>query len=118
MSQSISVKPTEKGTLVVTISPTDEDNTSLSFGDLTNPQWQLMRHDGAVINERTFDNSSMSSLEVVLQGDDLAIFGGSDSGIRYFSFQATYNSTLGSNLPLHDECSFSIERLLGQEDST
>ena len=118
MTSTISIKPAEKGTAVVTISPTDENGDSLLFGELTNPQWQLMRHDGTVINERTFNNSSMSSLEVVLKGDDLAIFGGSDSGIRYFSFQATYNSTLGSNLPLHDECSFSIERLLGQEDST
>ena len=116
MTQTISVKPGEKGTAIVTLSPTDEDDTALTFGNLTNPQWQLMKLDGTVVNERTFANSSMTSLEFVLQGDDLAIFGDGDSGVRVLSFQASYDSDAGSGLPLVAEAKFTIDKLVGQTD--
>lgn len=118
MAQSISVKPAEQGTAIVTISPTDEDDTAISFGDLSNPQWQLMRTDGTVVNGRTFAASSMTSLEVVLSGDDLAMFGATDSGKRIFSFYAKYDSSAGSGFPLVAEGAFVIDKMTGQVDST
>jgi len=117
MTQAISVQPNELGTAKVTIAPTDEDDTALVFGDLTDPEWQLMRLDGTVINSRTFAASSLTSLVWSLSGADLAIFGSDDGGSRVLSFQATYTSSLGSGLPLNDECEFSITKLLGQTDS-
>ena len=112
-----SIKPNEKGTAVITITPVDEDETALVFGDLTNPQWQLMDEvTEAVVNSRTFAASSMSSLEVVLTGDDLAILRSSDVGARRFSFQAQYDSDAGSDLYLTAELKFSISKLIGQED--
>ena len=116
--QTISITPNEKGTAIVTISPTDEDGISLAFGELTNPQWQLMKTDGTVVNGRTFATSSMTSLEFVLSGDDLAIFGDSDRGTRVLSFYAKYDSTAGSDLPLIGECVFNIQRVLGQIDAS
>jgi hypothetical protein len=116
--QVLTETPMEKGTIVFTIVPTDEDDTELSFSDLTNPQWQLMKTDGTVVNGRTFAASSMTSLEFVLSGDDLAIFGDSDRGNRVLSFYATYDSTAGSDLPLVGECTFNIQRVLGQVDES
>lgn len=115
MTQSITVTPSEEGTAVVTITATDEDDTTLVFSDLTDPQWQLMRGSGSIVNSNTFANSNLSSLEWVLTGDDLVIFGSSDDGERVISFQATYDSTAGNNLPLKGECSFYIDKLLGQK---
>jgi hypothetical protein len=117
MKPSISVQPNENGTAVVTITAEDEDGTALIFGDFTDPKWQLMREDGTVVNDRSFALCTMTSLTFVLSAEDLAIFGGEDSGLRYISFQGTYDSNAGSDLPLTDECSFIIDRLLGQVDS-
>lgn len=115
MTTQLSIKPTEKGTAVVTISPKDEAGVVLSVGDLISPQWQLMRIDGTIVNERSFANSSpMSSLEIVLTGDDLAIFGVRESGRRIFSFQAQYDSDAGTGLYLTAEVEFTIQELKGQ----
>lgn len=116
--QTISVQPYEKGTAIVTITATDEDDTALVFGDLTDPQWQLMRSSGTVVNSRTFAASSLTSLEFVLSGDDLAIFGDSDRGNRVLSFYATYDSSAGSGLPLVGECTFNVQKVLGQVDES
>jgi len=118
MTDFISIQPAEKGTAVVTITPTDESGIALTIGQLTSPQWQLMKKDGTIINSRSFANCSLSALTWVLKGDDLAMFGGSDSGTRILSFQATYDSTIGSGLPVKKECKFAIDRLLGQVDVT
>jgi len=110
----ITVSPYEQGTAIVTIDPQDEDGNSLTISQLTNPQWQLMRVDGTIINDRSFANSSVTDLSWVLSGDDLAIFSMSDTGERVLSFKATYNSTIGLNLPLIGECEFTVTKVLGQ----
>ena len=112
----IVVQPNEQGTAVVTITPTDEDGEVLTIGQLTNPKWQLMKVDGTIVNNRSFTNGSLSNLTFVLSGDDLAIDALSDTGERVISFQATYNSTVGSNLPLIGECTFTIAKILGQKN--
>lgn len=118
MTQFITIEPAEKGTAVVTIAPTDEDGNALTIGQLTTPAWQLMKSDGTIINNRSFANCALTALSWVLSGDDLAIFGSSDSGLRVLSFQARYDCTLGSNQPLNDECKFAIDKLVGQEDES
>lgn len=119
--QKITTTPSEKGTAKVTVSPTDENGTALAFGDLTDPQWQLMRKDesgGAVIvNSRTFALSSLTSLVWSLSGDDLAMFGTNDTGWRRLAFQATYDSALGLGLLTKAECTFEICKLLSVVDS-
>ncbi len=116
MTEFISVRPTERGAAVITLSPVDEDGVALLFAQLTAPKWQLMRTDGTVVNSRTFAASVLTSLEFVLKGADLAFFGPGDNKKRVLSFQATYDSTAGDDLPLNDECTFAIEPLLGQTD--
>jgi len=112
----------ENGTAIVTISPLDDNKDAVSFAQLTNPQWQLMRIDGAVVNERSFANSSMTSLQFVLNGDDLAIFGDADRGNRVLSFQANYDGSLDDGTTfvgnIVAECAFNIFKVLGQIDES
>lgn len=112
----------ENGTIIFDITPTDEDGVALDFDDLIDPQWQLMRSNGTVVNDRTFANSSMTSLEFVLLEDDLAIFGSSDRGNRVLSFQSSYVSTLSDGTTFTGRCiaegTFNIQKVLGQVDRT
>jgi hypothetical protein len=120
MIQEITVEPFEQGTAIVTITLTDEASTALVFTDLTNPQWQLMKESGSVVNNRTFALSSMTSLQFVLSGDDLAIFGTSDRGNRVISFQADYDGSLDDGTTFTGtviaEGKFNIQKVLGQVD--
>ena len=110
----------EKGTAIVTISPVDDNGTALTFAQLTSPEWQLMNTDGTVINDRTFANSAMTSLQFVLAGDDLAIFGESDRGNRVLSFSAQYTGTMDDSTSFTGnivaEGVFNVFRVLGQVD--
>ena len=110
----------EKGTAIVTVSPVDDNGTALTFAQLTSPEWQLMNTDGTVINDRTFENSAMASLQFVLSGDDLAIFGESDRGNRVLSFSAQYTGTLDDSTSFTGnivaEGVFNVFRVLGQVD--
>ncbi len=108
-------KPAEKGTAVITLAFVDEDGTTVVPTGLA---WQLMKTDGTVINGRTFAIGSFSGTEVVLSGDDLVIFGDSDSGYRVFSVQGVYDSDAGTDLPINAELKFAIDRLLGQVDES
>lgn len=111
----------EKGTAIVTISSVDDNGTSLAFAQLTKPEWQLMNTNGTVINDRTFANSAMTSLQFVLSGEDLAIFGDSDRGNRVLSFSAQYTGTLDDSTSFTGnivaEGVFNVFRVLGQVDA-
>lgn len=111
----------EKGTAIVTISPVDDNGTALTFAQLTKPEWQLMNTNGTVINDRTFANSAMTSLQFVLSGEDLAIFGDSDRGNRVLSFSAQYTGTLDDSTSFTGnivaEGVFNVFRVLGQVDA-
>lgn len=109
------IKPNEKGTAVVTLTFTDEDGVSVTPSSL---EWQLMRGDGTIINNRSFANGSFSGDTIVLSGDDLAVFGNRDNGSRVLSIQGEYDSSAGNGLQLKDECQFNIQRLLGQTDES
>ena len=113
---SVTENPKEKGSAIVTVSPVDEDGAALLFAEVTNPQWQLMKVDGTVVNDRTFTNSSLSSFSWSISGDDLAFFDSGDNGWRVIAFKATYTSTLGSDLPLIAEGEFEIDALLSVAD--
>lgn len=110
---TISIRPNEKGTAIVTLTFVDEDGAVVVP---TSAAWQLMRLDGTIVNERSFANCPFSGTEVVLSGDDLAIYGTTDNGVRVFGVQAVYDSDTGTGLPLNDEVNFKIQRLLSQGD--
>ena len=103
-------KPNERGTAVFTIAFTDEnDNTVVP----NTAAWQLMQTDGTVVNERSFENCSLTETTVVLSGDDLQLFDNDDRE-RIFAVQATYDSDVGSDLSLNDEVKFKITNLVSQ----
>lgn len=88
--------------------------------------WQLSDNIGTVINENTFasnditgtqetitiDDVTGSGFIVLLQGDDLAFVSSYDDGKRIFAIKATYDSSLGSDLPFKSELSFTITNLV------
>lgn len=124
--QQIAVEPFEQGTAIVTIAPVDDNNTALTFAQLINPQWQLMRASGTIIGEgaakRSFALSAMTSLQFVLSESDLAIFGEGDRGNRVISFHADYTGTLDDGTPFDGhvvaEGTFVVQKVLGQVDET
>jgi hypothetical protein len=103
-------RPNEKGTAVFTIAFTDEDENAVVPNTAA---WQLMKTDGTIVNERSFENCSFTGDAVVLSGDDLQLFD-NDSKKRVFAIHATYNSTAGDDLPLNDEVMFKITDLVSQ----
>lgn len=111
----------EGGTAIVSITPLDDNKVPITFNRLTSPQWQLMRTCGTVVNNRTFENSTLTSLQFVLTSDDLAIFGEPDRGGRVLSFQSSYTGQLldGSIFTgkVVAECVFNVFRVLGQVDA-
>ena len=107
--QVLNTKPNEKGTAVITVVPKDQSDTTLTFAQLTNPQWQMITAKGTIVDGCSFDDSSLTALTWVISGDQLALFGTSDTGIRRITFKATYDSDLGNALPIHDECQFEID---------
>lgn len=114
--QVLTTQPNEKGTAVFSVSPTDEDGNALVFAQLTNPQWQMMFSDGSIVDGCAYSDSSLTSLEWVVSGDQLSISDGGDTGLRFVTFKATYDSSLGSDLPIHAECKFKIQPLVGIPD--
>ena len=112
---TISIRPAEKGTAIVTLTFTDEDGKGVVP---KSAQWQLMTTDGTIVNGRSFAECSFTGTEVVLSGDDLAIYGTTDSGYRLFAIHAVYDSDAGSDLPLNDEVRFKIQRLVSQVDES
>lgn len=110
---SLTVHAVEKSTYIVTATFKDEDGTLVVPNIIT---WTLTDESGAIINSR--ENVSvaipLSTINIVLQGLDLAMQAGETTGTigRVVTINADYNSTLGSNLPLKGEVKFYIDNLL------
>jgi predicted NAD/FAD-dependent oxidoreductase len=105
-----SPRANEEGTYVITAVFKDHD------GNLVAPitaKWTLTDPDGAVINSRNevVISSPASSEQILLTADDLATISGNIIH-RILTIEATYNSTLGSNLPLNESVSFIIDNLI------
>lgn len=108
MPTTITTKAVEQSTYVVTVAFTDED------GDAVTPTaaaWSLRDGNGAIVNSREDVSATPgTSIDIVLQGDDL----NADDGLaRILTVEATYNSDLGTGLPLKDEVTFTIDDLIG-----
>lgn len=112
MPTTLTTKATEESTYVITAAFTDEDGSAVTPKDGT--VWSLYDRGGNVINSRQdVAIVAATSVDIVLSGDDLQITGVSDDGVRKLTIEGTYDSSLGSDLPLNDECTFSIEDLVG-----
>lgn len=113
MPTNLDITATEQGTIVVNAAFTDEDNAAVVPVSVT---WTLTDASGNVINSRSDQTASpAASVDIVLSGDDLAIQAGEtalDFAERRILIKATYDSTLGSDLPLRKSGAFRIENLV------
>lgn len=102
MATRLSTRATEGSTYVVTASFTDEDGNAETPTAIT---WTLTDDDGNVVNEREDVpvETPAASVEIVLSGDDLDA-GGREAAELIMTVNATYDSDLGSDLPLVDQC--------------
>jgi len=110
----------EKSTYVITVAVTDEDDNPVTPSTMT---WTLSDADGTTINSRadivyTVDKGTgsggtlASSMEIVLNGNDLAISDDSNTTERrILTIEGTYNSDAGTGLPYKSRCTFLVENL-------
>ena len=108
MSGHLKISAIEEGLIAITAAFLDEDGAAVVPNELT---WSLADQDGAVVNGRE-DEAITPAAEVVivLQGDDLALpEGRSDS--RTLIVEGTYDSDLGSDLPIRDFVTFRVVKL-------
>ena len=100
----------EKSTFVITVGFTDEagDPVTINSGGV----WHLTDRDGIIINSKEDQAiTPAQSANIVLSGDDLALPDVNDN-LRIVTIEATYDGTLGSNLPLRDSVRFYIDNLI------
>lgn len=76
-------------------------------------KWSLYDKNGNPINNKTDEPlTPAQSVTIVLQGNDLALTGG--SSLRYVMVECTYNGILGNNIIFIKEISFQIDNLKGK----
>lgn len=109
----LSEEAVERSTYVVLFSFKDEAGVAVAPTGLT---YTLTRQGGAVVNNRdAVTVAPGSTVAIVLRGDDLALFGGMDTGKRFLLVEGVYDSDLGTGLPIKEEAQFSIRNLVGAE---
>ena len=112
MPTNLDIIAHEKGTIVVRAAFTDED------GDTVTPAsdvlWTLTDTAGTVINSRQdVAVSAAATVNIVLSGDDLALQTGEAGRVeRRILVATTYNSSLGTGLPLKKSGAFLIDDLV------
>lgn len=102
----------EQSTIFITLAYLDENDNPVTPKTGT---WTWTDEDGTPINNREDETISGLSTEntIVLSGDDLALSDGF-TGIsekRFFLFEGTYDSDLGSDLPLKDQLEIPVYNL-------
>lgn len=108
MPITLSEHANEQSTYVVDFNFTDEDEAAVVPNALT---WSLLNGEGAVINGRLeVSITPAASVTIVLSGADLVA---SEGSTRVVLIEATYDSDLGSDLPLRDTVTFQIANLIG-----
>lgn len=108
----LSTAANERSTYVITASFTDEDGDAVTPATMT---WTLTDTSGNVINSRQdVSISSLStSVDVVLSGADLQISGTTPTVSRDITFEGTYDSDLGTGLPLTGSARFTVTNFMG-----
>jgi hypothetical protein len=104
----------EQSTYAIAASFTDD--AGLTVAPNAGLTWSLYKKVGGVatvVNSRlNVAIASASTVTILLSGADLAIVPG-ESKTRFVIVQGTYNSTLGTNLPMKQQISFGIVDLVG-----
>lgn len=105
----------EGSTLAVTVTLKDEDGDAINAAAVTALTWTLTTLDGTVINSRedVAVGSITNPVTVVLSGDDLPFSGSGASVWLELTVEGTYNSDLGTGLPVTGSCQFQVDDLAG-----
>jgi hypothetical protein len=107
MATRLTTKAKDKSTYIVTCSFKDENGNDVTPNTIT---WKLTDDAGNIINSRTAQTvTPAAAVDIVLSGNDLKY---SDGPVRILTVEATYNSLLGTNLPLNEEVKFNISDLI------
>ena len=120
MPTSLTLKANEEGLYVINFQPFDEDDNAVTPSAVL---WSLTDLDGDFINEREdvdYESDSglgsggalSTSMDIALNGDDLAVTESQCTTGRRLLVKYTYTSSLGSGLPGKDSCEFDIRNLV------
>lgn len=108
MIATLTERARDKGSYAATISFTDENGDAVSP---TAVEWSLYDGDGNVVNNRQdVSESPAATVTILLQDDDLDI-GPVYAAPLFLFIDATYNSSLGSGLPLKLEYRIIVQGL-------
>jgi len=109
MPTTLTTNAIEQSTYSVTFSFADTQGNAVTPNELT---WTLVDTSANVINSREdVSITPGTSVTIVLSGDDLTLSEGTGKE-RVLKIKGTYNSSLGTNLPLKDEATFTIDDLV------
>lgn len=105
-----SKKAAERSTYIITITFYDDRNVSVAPDTAV---WSLTDPEGNIINEREqIELTELdASVDIILQGADLAILGGHAQEKRHLVIEATYSSSAGIELPLNSQLTFYVVNL-------
>ena len=111
MPTTLAIQAVEQSTFAIIASFTDETGAPVvPNAGLT---WTLMKKDGTIVNSRSnVAITSASTVTIVLHGADLALTLG-ESKTRKLLLKGTFTSSLGSNLEIKEQVTFSIVDLVG-----
>ena len=110
MTVELQTKATENSSYVVTVAFEDEDGDAVIPETIT---WTLRDEDtGSIVNSREDISigTPAASNDVLLKGDDLEPLTLTSKKL-IFHVDATYDSALGSDIPLVGECLIVVETL-------
>ena len=106
MTTLLTAQATEGSTFVVTVPFVDEDGTPVIPASI---KWSLTDDEGDAVNSRTDVAivTPAATIDIVLKGLDLPSPGDQMRSV-YLTVEATYNSSLGTGLPLNVQCRIEV----------
>lgn len=115
MPTLLTARATEGSTYAVTIPFTDEDGDPVVPNEVL---WTLTDEDGEIVNAREdVIETPASSVEIALSGDDLPV-NGRLVWTLFLTVEATYDSDLGTDLPLVAQSRIEVIALEVMPDDT
>jgi hypothetical protein len=98
----------ERSTFVITASFFDESATPVAA--TVTGTWKLTDYSGNVINSRSAEAfGPATTLNIVLTDEDL--IGVAETPLRRITIEGTYDSSLGNDLSLRDQVTFTVDNL-------
>lgn len=108
--RKLTAEAVEGSTYAVTASFRDE--TGAAVAPDNGLAWTLTDVNGTVVNGREgVTITPASTVTIVLSGDDLAVPASAGEVTRLLAVEGTYESDLGSGLPIRDEVEFIVRGL-------